>query len=70
MSKDAEYRLRAIECAEAAERTGDLHERLELLKMAQAWAKLAEYARAVPTFLARKRNFPLPEGTRSVNDEQ
>lgn len=49
MNKDAEYRSKAIECAEAAERAHDLHERVELLKMAQAWIRLAEHARALRT---------------------
>ena len=48
MSKDAEYRSKALECAEASERAQDLHERLELLKMAQAWIKLAAHARSCP----------------------
>ncbi len=49
MNKDAEYRSKAIECAEAAERAHDPEERLEFLKMAQAWIKLADHARTLHT---------------------
>ena len=46
MSRDAEYRLKALECAEAAERLQDLRERLLMLEMAQLWMKMAERARS------------------------
>ncbi len=61
MNKDAEYRRKAIECAEAAERAHDLHERLELLEMAQAWIKLAEHTRALHT---------LPDPIRKIRPHQ
>ncbi len=69
MSKDAEYRLRAIECAEAAERTGDLHERLALLNMAQAWVKLADYAQSVPTAIEGKQPLRFRDGDGPIGDE-
>jgi hypothetical protein len=39
-----DYRLKALECAEAADRVSDLQERLTLLEIAQAWFKLADHA--------------------------
>ena len=54
VNKDAEYRNKAVECAEAAESAHDLVEHLALLKMAQAWIKLAEHARAHPNWLPAK----------------
>ncbi len=45
MSRDAEYRLKALECAEAAERLQDLRERLLMLEMAQLWMKMADRVR-------------------------
>jgi hypothetical protein len=47
MSKHAEYQLRAYECAETAERAHDGEDRLQLLKMAQIWMKLAEQVKGL-----------------------
>ncbi len=69
MSNDAEYRLRAFECAEAAERTGDLRERLELLEMAQAWIKLADYARSVPAVPAVSQPFRPERGNAAIGEK-
>jgi hypothetical protein len=42
VSTPDEYRQKALECAEAADRVSDLQERLTLLEIAQAWFKLAD----------------------------
>ena len=44
MSTADDYRLKALECAEAADRVSDLQERLTLLEIAQAWFRLADHA--------------------------
>jgi hypothetical protein len=48
VSTPDDYRLKALECAEAAERVSDLQERLTLLEIAQAWFKLADHATGRP----------------------
>ncbi len=48
MSTPDFYRLKALECAEAADRVSDLQERLTLLEIAQAWFKLADHATGRP----------------------
>ncbi len=48
MSTADDYRLKALECAEAADRVSDLQERLTLLEIAQAWFKLADHATGRP----------------------
>jgi len=67
VNKDADYRRKALECAKAAERAHDLHERLELLKMAQAWIKLAEHARSLPKVFVLRRSVR-PEASRGADD--
>jgi len=46
MEKTAEYRLRAAECLEAAQRARHADERAEFLAMAEAWLRLAEHRTA------------------------
>lgn len=43
MRTSDEYRRKALECAEAADRVSDLNERLTLLEIAQAWLRLANH---------------------------
>jgi hypothetical protein len=41
VSRQEDYRHKAVECAEAAEAASDATERLALLEIAQAWQRLA-----------------------------
>ena len=45
MSPGDEYRTRASECVEAADRTVDPGRKLSLLDLARRWLRLAEQAR-------------------------
>ena len=45
MTRKAEYRLKAYECAETADHMSDPEDRLQLLKMAEVWMRLAEHTR-------------------------
>jgi hypothetical protein len=45
VTRRAEYRLRAYECAETADRMSDPEDRLQLLKMAEVWMRLSEHIR-------------------------
>jgi hypothetical protein len=44
LSGPAEYRQSAAECLRAMHATSDEHNKIVLLMMAQAWAKLADQA--------------------------
>ena len=39
------YEKKALKCLRASEMIGDLHERKEMLEIAQAWLKLSEHVR-------------------------
>lgn len=45
MTRKAEYRLKAYECAETADLMSDPEDRLQLLKMAEVWIRLADHVR-------------------------
>lgn len=45
MTRKAEYRLKAYECAETADLMSDPEDRLQLLKMAEVWIRLSEHTR-------------------------
>ncbi len=55
MPTSEEYRQKALECAEAADRVSDLKERLTLLEIAQAWLRLADHVTGAPADAAVAR---------------
>jgi hypothetical protein len=55
MGTGDQYRRRAQECCEEAERTADPEKRLSLLEMAQRWTHLAEAVETIEASRARAR---------------
>jgi hypothetical protein len=53
MTKAEEYRLKAKECEERADRTRDVFVKQHLLELAKHWRTLAEYKRSIRAKSAR-----------------